>query len=56
MKDNIITKPLPWAAEGISVTKSCDVSCYVSNSQSLLGTADAVMMEVYFGFFGLFFG
>lgn len=46
MRDQIITKDLPWAAEGVRVTKSCDVSCYVTDSQGLAPMADAIMMEV----------
>eukprot|EP00012_Vannella_robusta_P007863 CAMPEP_0206200910 /NCGR_PEP_ID=MMETSP0166-20121206/11191_1 /ASSEMBLY_ACC=CAM_ASM_000260 /TAXON_ID=95228 /ORGANISM="Vannella robusta, Strain DIVA3 518/3/11/1/6" /LENGTH=336 /DNA_ID=CAMNT_0053619399 /DNA_START=128 /DNA_END=1138 /DNA_ORIENTATION=+ len=46
MRDQIITKDLPWAAEGVRVTKSCDVSCYVTDSQGLAPMADAIMMEI----------
>eukprot|EP00339_Tiarina_fusa_P002680 CAMPEP_0117013152 /NCGR_PEP_ID=MMETSP0472-20121206/10910_1 /TAXON_ID=693140 ORGANISM="Tiarina fusus, Strain LIS" /NCGR_SAMPLE_ID=MMETSP0472 /ASSEMBLY_ACC=CAM_ASM_000603 /LENGTH=299 /DNA_ID=CAMNT_0004716391 /DNA_START=155 /DNA_END=1051 /DNA_ORIENTATION=+ len=46
MRDRVITKDMIWAAEGIKVTKSCDVSCFVTDSQGLLPMADAVMMEI----------
>ena len=37
---------LPWAAEGTYISKSCNVSCYVTSDQDLLQLADVVVMEV----------
>jgi hypothetical protein len=46
MDSYTIHKPLPWAAEGVTIHKKCDVSCYVTDSQGLLPMADAVIFEV----------